>query len=295
MSAKLQPTNILHRPATQRSERYVTIQPALGQRRCVGIAIDRRGINPVIAKVVEVRVEALQKNARSITQPIVQRAAKPAAIAIVAIIAQVIRARVSWSGLHVINAEAIPVIRTAEQRAQLLSFQKPTTQRPIKLVLRSSANNRSVTTQRLQDYRRPILGAFGPQVYRPANTIAFHIGLQRLVDLNRLHQVGRNQVKLDLPHRLRRRNPYPIQRRIGQSRLCSANFYILAFALVALQRHAWQAPNCISNVRVRKARNHIRRQHVDNVVRVKRPIDRLNLASLPSGVDHHTFNVRGDL
>src|SRR5260370_33377994 len=85
-SAELQPTDVLHRPPLQRLERHRSVNPALRRRQK---GVDRRTVNPILSKIVEVRVKPFEEDVRSIAQAVVDRACESAAIAKVPIVAKV--------------------------------------------------------------------------------------------------------------------------------------------------------------------------------------------------------------
>jgi hypothetical protein len=79
------------------------------------------------------------------------------------------------------------------------------------------------------------------------------VGEQRLVDFDRLHQVGRHDIELDLAHVLRGGYVHPVNGHITKARFGAANLHVFAFALVALQGHAWQAADGVCDVGIGEA------------------------------------------
>src|SRR5258708_2187454 len=132
--------------------------------------------------------------------------------------------------------------------------------------------------------RRPLTGPLARDDGQPADAGAGHVRLQRLVDLHRLDQVRWNDVQFDLTHRLRRRNIHTVDRHVGQPRLRAPYLDILSLTLIALQRHTRQSPDRIGHVGIRQALDHVGRQHINDVVRIERPVDRFDLSALPARI-----------
>src|SRR5437899_1764568 len=112
VSSKLKSSDVLHWPPTHSRERNRSGSIALQRRDEV---VNRRAINPVVSKVIEVRVQALEVDGRSVVETVVQCASDATTITKIPIVAQVICACQGRSGLDVVNTASVPVIRSADQ------------------------------------------------------------------------------------------------------------------------------------------------------------------------------------
>src|SRR3984893_6406987 len=93
---------------------------------------------------------------------------------------------------------------------------------------------------------------------------------------------------------LGRRNFYAVDGQVGEPRFRTANLHVLAFTLVALQRDPRQAANSVSDIRIRKAGDHLGRQNIENVVSNLLLVDRLGFAVGTLGRYDDTLGVRAD-
>ncbi len=91
--------------------------------------------------------------------------------------------------LDIVNAAAVVVISAAHQNAELLIREEPPADGAAHLVDFAAADDRCISADAVKSDCWGIAGRFGHQVYRSANAVTVDVGLQRLVDLNRIHQV----------------------------------------------------------------------------------------------------------
>ncbi len=88
---------------------------------------------------------------------------------------------------------------------------------------------------------------------------------------------------------------YAVDSDIAETRLCTANLYVLAFAFVAFERHAWRTANGIRDVGIGKTGDHPGRQHLHDVVRRALNVDGFGLALNTLGGDDDLFAHRENL
>ncbi len=119
--------------------------------------------------------------------------------------------------------------------------------------------------------------------------------MQRLVDLDRLDQIRGDRIELHLPDTaFGRRNFYAVDGQVGEPRFRATNLDVLAFALVALQRDPRQTADSVSDIRIRKAGDHLGRQNIENVVGNLLLVDRLGFAVGALGRYDDALTVRAD-
>ena len=141
--------------------------------------------------------------------------------------------------------------------------------------------NRCIAAEAVEVHRRRFACSLGAQVHRTADSVAIYVGLQCLIDLNRLHQVAGDSVQFDLAHAgFRRGDGDTVHHDVGQARLGAANLYVLAFAFIALKRHARHAAQGVGDVGVGKAGDDLRGQHLQDVIGSASAVDGLGFAAL---------------
>ncbi len=178
----------------------------------------------------------------------------------------------------------VPVVRAADQHAQVFVGAEALADGPVELADAAAADDRRVPAEHGYHGHRLVRGRLRADVDAAADPVAVHVRLQRLVDFDRLHEVRRDRVHLDLPNAaFRRRHVDAIDRQVAEAWLGAANLDVLAFAFVALECDAWQPPDRIGDVRVRQARDDLRRQHLDDVVRGALAVDLTGFATRPPG------------
>src|SRR5579859_7543105 len=152
MPTELQPADVLHRSPAQRGKghRAIGAPLVLGQE-----GIDGWGIDPIVAEVIEERVEALEINARSVVETVVERAAKPTAIAEVFIIAQVISACERRSGFNIVDAAPVPVVGSADKHAEFAIGKESLAQCAVELVNRPPTDDVGMAAASFQVHRGP--------------------------------------------------------------------------------------------------------------------------------------------
>ncbi len=166
--------------------------------------------------------------------------------------------------------------------------QEAIAQGEVKLIQRSAAGDWRVSAHAHGADVGPIRRALGHQVHRSANGIAFLIRGQSLAQLHRLDQICRNGVQFHVAHVLGGRQVHAVHGHVAQTWFGAANLHVLAFALVALQRHVVEPAERIRNVGIRQAGNDLGRQDLEDVVGRALAIERLHFAALAlrSNFDH---------
>jgi hypothetical protein len=106
------------------------------------------------------------------------------------------------------------------------------------------------------------------QVDAAANRITVHVGRDRLGDLDRLQQLGRDNVERNLAkQRIGRRDALAVDHHGIEPRLGAADDDVAALALILGNRDARHALGCFGRVAIRKRPDAIGRNHVGDVGR----------------------------
>src|SRR5579859_6700904 len=209
--------------------------------------IIQAGVNqreyPLVAPVTKRGEKSPQRDIGPFAELVIGAASRSPAGAIVDIVAEV-HAVIVWSraasgrhGLKIVDAATVVVVRAADQHSPLLVRAKAASDCAATLLHGTPTNNRSVPDNTIESNSRRLAGSLGHQIDGTTDSIGVNVGLQRLVNLYRVHQIGSDSVQLDLANtRLRRRNRHSIHHSVAETRFGSANLHILAFALVTLNR-----------------------------------------------------------
>ena len=265
------------------------------------VAVVQR-VDPFLAPVAKRGIQGTEGQARAVAYAVIRAAGQAPPCPVVHVIAQIdgvivrAQARDGRRRFDVVDPASVPVVGPAEQQTQLLIRAESSAERRVELAHAASADDRRVAAQPGHHDRRPCARGFRPEVHAAADAIGVHVGLQRLVDFDRLDEIRSQRVQLDLPHAgLRGWHVHAVDRQVAQPRFGAADLDVLPFALVPLERHARQTAQRVGDIRVRQARDDFGGQHLDDVVGRALAVDLLRLSSRPLCGDQNRFALTGDL
>src|SRR6266576_3472833 len=169
--------------------------------------------------------------------------------------------------LDVVDRAVVPVRRTAEQESQPAILPVTTTVGEASLIRIASGQHGLPVLPRDVTPRR-VLGGLRHERDRAADRVGFHVRSQRLRDLDRRQQVGRDVVQLSDAGGLGAGDMHAVDRDFGQPRLGAAHLHELAFALVTLERDTGDAACGFRCIEVGERADFVARERGDDVRRV---------------------------
>src|SRR6266576_2669629 len=196
--------------------------------------------------------------------------------------------------LDVVDRAVVPVRRTAEQESQPAILPVTTTVGEASLIRIASGQHGLPVLPRDVTPRR-VLGGLRHEVDRAADRVGFHVRSQRLRDLDRRQQVGRDVVQLGDAGGLGAGDMRAVDGDVGQPRLGAAHLHELAFALVTLERDTGDAACGFRCIEVGERADFVARERGDDVRRVLLDRERpgLRLGHARRGAHHDAREIHG--
>jgi hypothetical protein len=186
------------------------------------------------------------------------------------------------TGLDVVDPAAVPVVGAPEHETQLLVRPEPIAVGAAVLVDVAATLEVGVASLPADSPRLLVSRDLGHEVDRAADRIAVLISRQGLVELDGADEIGRDGVELELPTvAFRRWDVGAIDRTVRVARLESPHLHVLPLALVPLKGNARKPTDGVGHIGVRQARDHLRREYVDDVLGALLLIEGRDLAAGP--------------
>src|SRR6185312_17364930 len=202
------------------------------------------------AAVGEVGEEAAQIDAAVVAQGAVEASAEAVAGAVIEVLAEVgivhqgrrHRGVGVRNGLEVVDAASVSVERAAEDGAPLLMTAPTPSGGAADLAGVAGIVNRGEAAVGVDGKDGGAAGNLGDQVDRASDGVTALVGFESLVELDRTHKVGGDDVEFHLPDAaFRRLELDAVHGDVAETGLGAADLEVFAFAFIALEGDAGEA------------------------------------------------------